>query len=486
MAIDFLSALARYQPYLSPADFKRLLNESAESAATAVRVNHLKVADAKGALNQWQARYGWETQPVPFAPDALQIRAAQTSPSQTHEHRFGYYYLQDAASLLPVSLFSPERQGHLMLDMAASPGGKTTQMVDSMRDRGFVMANDSSASRLAALRTVLQLWGATNTVVTNYAGEKLGDWFPGVFDQVLLDAPCSMESLRQSASHPHRPITSDERARLASRQLALLLSAVRAAKIGGEVVYSTCTLAPEEDEQVLDGLLKACPDAVAIAPPPAELVQAQGLISFEGQNFDPQVANSIRVWPFTFGTNGFFAAKIIKLKDLPSSESQPPHRDFSATGFVKMSPSRLADVYQLAAETYGFDFARTCADLGLDVFQRDTTLFLLPSMYLAHFSSLPYHALGMPLGKLIKNTVEFSVDFVSRFHGAFTRNTWTLPESLTGQWLSGADILSLEIPGARPGTVIAINDSNGVNLGAGKLNPGRLRNLLPNRNVRAW
>ena len=107
MAIDFLSALARYQPYLSPADFKRLLNESAESAATAVRVNHLKVADAISALNQWQARYGWETQPVPFAPDALQIRAAQTSPSQTHEPRFGYYYLQDAASLLPVSLFSP-------------------------------------------------------------------------------------------------------------------------------------------------------------------------------------------------------------------------------------------------------------------------------------------------------------------------------------------------------------------------------------------
>lgn len=81
---------------------------------------------------------------------------------------------------------------------------------------------------------------------------------------------------------------------------------------------------------------------------------------------------------------------------------------------------------------------------------------------------------------------EFSVDFVSRFHGAFTRTTWTLPESLTGQWLSGADIRSLEIPGARPGTVIAIKDSNGVNLGAGKLNPGRLRNLLPNRNVRAW
>src|SRR5690606_15378550 len=103
-------------------------------------------------------------------------------------------------------------------------------------------------SRLQALRVVLLTWGAANTAITNFPGEKLGVWFPETFDRVLLDAPCSMEGLRVSASHPSRPITPGERERLAARQSALLESAVSSARVGAEIVYSTCTLAPEEDE----------------------------------------------------------------------------------------------------------------------------------------------------------------------------------------------------------------------------------------------
>jgi len=189
---------------------------------------------------------------------------AKLLPGQTLEHRLGYYYVQDAASILPVSLFSTSTTPKLVLDMAASPGGKTTQLVDHNLDRDFVIANDSSASRLSALRTVLQVWGSANHMITNFAGERLGDWFPQTFDRILLDAPCSMESLRVSASHPPRPITSDERSRLATRQLALLISAAKALKPGGELVYSTCTLAPEEDEAVVNALLDLAPDAFQI------------------------------------------------------------------------------------------------------------------------------------------------------------------------------------------------------------------------------
>ncbi len=94
-----------------------------------------------------------------FCQYAVQILQAEIAPSQTIEHQFGYYYIQDAASTLPVALFNPINKNHLVLDIAASPGGKTTQLIDRSLDRAFIIANDSSASRLSALRVVSQNWG---------------------------------------------------------------------------------------------------------------------------------------------------------------------------------------------------------------------------------------------------------------------------------------------------------------------------------------
>ena len=206
---------------------------------------------------------------------------------------------------MPVSLFSPTPKASLTLDMAASPGGKTTQLVDSVSDQSLVIANDSSTSRLKALRSVTEIWGTLNTTLTNFPGEKWGSWYPETFDRVLLDAPCSMESLRDSPTHPHRPISQDERLRLAERQLALLASAISAAKIGGEVVYSTCSLAPEEDEFVLDSLIKRFPGCIEVDQSISQAYGTQGLTAFETRALDPSVEGSLRVWPDTFNTNGF-------------------------------------------------------------------------------------------------------------------------------------------------------------------------------------
>ena len=93
----------------------------------------------------------------------------------------------------------------------------------------------------------------------NYPGERFGSWFPVTFDKVLLDAPCSGESLRTAERRKTQPVSAKERQALHRRQVELLDSAFRALKPGGEVVYATCSLAPEEDEAVLDALLNLYP-----------------------------------------------------------------------------------------------------------------------------------------------------------------------------------------------------------------------------------
>ena len=258
-------SLTRYKAYLSADDFAKLQSVTSQAAPLSVRINLLKNPKPLESLNDWRSRYGWQTKPVPFWNAACQILRSETLASQTVEHRFGYYYIQDAASILPVALFDPIQADQLILDMAASPGGKTTQLMDRSLDKAFILANDSSFSRLNALRVVSQTWGLANYAICNYPGEKIGDWYPNTFDRVLLDAPCSMESLRVSESHPFRVISSSERERLAARQLTLLISAIKACKIGSEVVYSTCTMAPEEDESVINNFINLFPNCIEIA-----------------------------------------------------------------------------------------------------------------------------------------------------------------------------------------------------------------------------
>ena len=478
-----IDALQRYEPYLSAEAYHALLATIHEPAPIALRVNLLKNEDPMRALEKWSGWYGWECSPVPFCSVGFQLLRYNNPPSQTVEHRLGYYYLQDAASMLPVSLFSPLTNKGLTLDLAASPGGKTTQLVDSSQDHSLVMANDASASRLPALKVVLQTWGALNTVITNYPGEKWGAWFPETFDRVLLDAPCSMESLRVSTSHPHRPITPDERSRLAARQLALLESAVAATHIGGEIVYSTCTLAPEEDEAVLDAFLKAHPGVIQIDPTPSRQLQAPGLTYFNGKAFDPQVAGCLRLWPHLLGTNGFFAALLKKIGTMPTVEAKKPTREFAGTGLIRLSPIQTNQLCRQVQSLYDFDLAAVLETYQCALYQRAAQVWLIPEKYLTRFSSLPYAFLGFPLGKLIGTRLELSFEMVSRFGDAFNANIFVLPDEHYQDWLSGVDLRGLPLEGVEMGTVVAIRDKLGRNLGAGKALPKRLRNLLPSRSL---
>lgn len=471
-------ALTRYAPLLGEDGLACLVAEQARPLPAALRLNPFKV-DAGRAISELSGRYGWQVSRVPFCPLGWQVLEAPGPISQTSEHRAGQYYIQDAASMLPVELFDMQNlpEHPVILDMAASPGGKTTHLVDRSGDVGLVIANDASPSRLQALRIVLQNWGAANTAITGYSGDLFGQAFPETFDAVLLDAPCSMENLRSTESHPMRPISPSERRGLAQRQLRLLESALRTVKPGGQIVYSTCTLAPEEDEGVLDELMQMYPMAVQIEPPPQRLgIQAPGLEGDGVRQYHPDVSLALRLWPHTAGTSGFFAARLTKIDSLPGSTTLPPQRPFEKTGLTRLSTKDLETLGNGLMESYGLEIFSWLEEQSLTLWQRGNDVYAIPDLYMSLFAELPYHSLGLLVGQHTPDGFIPAHDWLARFNYQVQSQVLDLPAEFRLRWLAGEDFPNNGLPFAAR-SMVMVRDEAGCFLGRGRVLPGRIKQL---------
>jgi 16S rRNA (cytosine1407-C5)-methyltransferase len=381
--------------------------------------------------------------------------------------------------MVPVSLFDFDEPHPVILDMAASPGGKTTHLIDRTLDNGFILANDGSKSRIAALRAVLANWGGANFTITNYPGESFGEWYPETFDRVLLDAPCSMENLRPTPNRPLRETTRDERLRLKERQIQLLSSGLQCLKIGGQMVYATCSLAPEEDEAVLNALLHAYPNSIEILNVSQKVpFDTPGLTHFREESFHPAVQNALRLWPHITGMSGFFCALIRKTASVRSTSTPPPTRDFNRTGLQRLSPLELDSVSEIISRNYGIELREITEAEDLEVCDRHDQVFLIPSRYLQDFQTLPFEYIGLPIGRKIGEDIEPSPEFISRFGHRFSQGTIQITESDVPQWIAGRDIRHPNTSLKPNGQYLLVKDPDGRNLGLGKLLPKRLRNML--------
>ena len=474
-------SLDEYRSFLSAAEFEQLLQAVQRPLPSAVRINTLKIA-VDDARCTWPAWYGWQVRPVPFCGAGWQVTGE--SIAKTLEHKLGFYYIQDAASMLPVEMFSFEQDEPLVLDMAAAPGGKTTHLVCKMGNRGLAIANDANRSRIPPLRAKLQDWGAMNAAITIYPGEQFGSWFPEVFDKVLLDAPCSGESLRAAERHKMQPVSAKEREALHRRQVDLLVSAFHALRPGGEVIYATCSLAPEEDEAVLDALLSLYSHQATIETADHLLpVPAPALASDGGRVFHPKVRRAIRLWPHLLDTSGFFAALIRKSDSVDARPSQPPVRSLGDAGFARMGQRETASVCDRLLRDYGFDFEAVIERQALALWERGGMIYAIPELFLAHFADLPCVSAGMQVGELDEGTgVIPSHELVARFSAQFAGRRLTLADDRAEVWLGGRDLRGVQTVYV-PGEIILLEDERSRFLGLGKVLDKRIRNLLPRRLV---
>ncbi len=469
-------SLGRFLPLLADADQAALLADLLLPLRQSLRVNPHKTRP--DAIHEWAARYGWTVENIPYCPDGWRVEPSPDGvlPSGTIEHRLGQFYIQEAASMLPVELFDGLEtvEQPLILDLAASPGGKTTHLAARSMERGLVLANDSSTDRITALRLVLQTWGAPNTAVSNFPGERFGAWFPETFDFVLLDAPCSMQGLRATDAHPLRPITPREQSSLARRQTQLLESGLRAAKTGGQVVYSTCTLSPEEDEGVLDALLKRYPDALEVVEPHLPF-PAPGLTEFDGLEFNPQVKKAARLWPHLYHTAGFFAALLRKVGETPVERLDPPFRPLEKASFFLLEHKELQALTGMIQQDYDLDLPALLEQHSLTLYRRNRLIFAFPELFLSRFGDFPVQAAGLLFAEETPEGLLPAAEFVNRFWRGFPTGQVCLPKELFPAWIRGEDV-AIE-SGLLSGKMVVVLDESGHLLGRGRAMPGKIRNL---------
>ena len=220
-----------------------------------------------------------------------------------------------------VALLQPQ-PGEWVCDLCAAPGGKTTQIAGRLRGEGFLLCNEINPKRAKILGRNIERLGVANALVTNEHPGKLAERYAAYFDRVLIDAPCSGEGMFRKEEAAVTDWSQETVEMCARRQAEILHSGAMLVRPGGRLVYSTCTFAPEENEEAIDRFLEAHPEFVP------ETVEAPWFA--KGEN------GSFRMWPHKLLGEGHFAAVLRKTGgdeedvSVPSGEKLPrPWQDFA-------------------------------------------------------------------------------------------------------------------------------------------------------------
>jgi len=296
--------------YSSLTDFEKFREFSFYYLRKSIRVNTLKID-----INKLVKRVSkeWKLEPVPWCKEGFWIEHRGEGDEKRRdvgnliEHVLGYIYVQEAASMIPPLVLDPQ-PGERVLDMCAAPGSKTTQIAQYMKNKGALVGNDVTGIRLAALGINTQRCGVRNIIMTRMQGHR----FYGIeFDRVLVDAPCSGTGTIRKSLKTIDMWNPKLASYLAKTQKSLAKTAFTLLKPGGTMVYSTCTLEPEENEGVVDFLLNTFPDA-RVEEINLDIKRSECVTNFEGKTYSDEVKKCLRIWPQDNDTEGFFVAKIRK------------------------------------------------------------------------------------------------------------------------------------------------------------------------------
>jgi NOL1/NOP2/sun family putative RNA methylase len=272
-----------------------------ETTPKAIRVNPLRTTDEK--LVETLTEQGVTLEKIPYLDHGYKVLESPFSLGASIEYLLGHYSLQETASQYPVQALQPTAEDRV-LDMASAPGGKTTQAAAYMQNRGVIVAVDINRDRLYATENNVERCGVTNTSIHHVDALDLPD--KEGFTKTLLDAPCSGNYVTDS--HWFKRRTEEDIERNAELQKSLITKALSLLVSGGELLYSTCSLEPEENEQNIQWLIENHD---------VELVELDGpgvpaLTRIQDISLDPKISYCRRFWPDQTGTQGFFVAKVVK------------------------------------------------------------------------------------------------------------------------------------------------------------------------------
>jgi len=295
-----------------PAECVQYMEASDRPRPLVIRTNTLKT-NRKDLMETLRKR-GVTVEDIDWSKVAIKVTESSVPIGATPEYLAGHYMLQSAASLNPVMALAP-LPGEKVLDMSAAPGGKTSYIAQLMKNSGTLIANDLKMERQKATVANLHRLGVKNAVVCCYDGRKIGSNMKG-FDRVLLDAPCSGLGVISRDQSVKIQRTVRDIQRISHLQKELLRAAVDAvdphSPTGGIVVYSTCSVSTEENEQVVDFILRR--RFVRLVETGLE-VGKPGFTRHKERRFHPSLVLTRRFYPHVHNMDGFYVAKLKKYKN---------------------------------------------------------------------------------------------------------------------------------------------------------------------------
>ena len=434
------------------------------------RTYGLRVNTAKLSCQEFEALSPFKLQPIPWISNGY-FYNEENRPARCPYYQAGLYYLQEPSAMTPASRL-PIEPGDFVLDLCAAPGGKATALGAALNDTGFLLANDISTSRARALLRNLELFGIKNMLVTDEKPAKLAQRFPSFFNKILLDAPCSGEGMFRKEEALARDWTPEKSAELSDIQKDLVLKAADMLRPGGMLLYSTCTFAPCEDEEVVAYLLSERPDMELIEMPGYEGFSA-GHPKFAGAAaaFDSEeLRKCVRIFPHKMDGEGHFLALFRKKGD-----SLPPVFRSSGKGPDKNTRKWLDEFFaEIGLKTLGgqeFDWNR------VEV-RKDKVYYQLP--FPLDLRGISFLRSGLYLGDLKKNRFEPSQPLALALHKGDIEATISLSvsdERIT-RYLKG-ETLNIEPDEAAHKKGWHLLCADGYPVGFGKLVNGILKNKYP-------
>lgn len=305
MAAQLPSSFSERMMDLLGTDYNQFADSYKETPNGGVRVNTLKIS-----VEKLQALSTLELEPIPWCPTGFYTEDGARPGKHPHYHA-GLYYIQEPSAMAPVELLDVQ-PGDRVLDLCAAPGGKSTQISAKLSGEGLLITNDLHPERTKALAKNLELYGVRNGIVLNESPDHIAAAFPLYFDKILIDAPCSGEGMFRKDEDMVKQWDSGTPAKYAAMQRDILRSAAIALAPGGTLVYSTCTFATEENEEIIAEFISEHPQF--------SVITVGGTGSF-APGFG-ELSGTARLWPHKVKGEGHFMAVLQHVGPKVSAEER--------------------------------------------------------------------------------------------------------------------------------------------------------------------
>lgn len=471
---NFIDSIERELPdHLSMEDFIAYSNQPLRLS---IRVNTLKISVTD--FIELMTPKGWQFDSIPWCAEGFWITNSQKIQlGNTIEHLQGLFYIQEASSMLPpTALFKNENSQNIkvqtdtvVLDMASAPGSKTTQIAGLMQNKGLLVANEYSASRVKVLHANIARMGVANCALTHFDARVFGEYLFETFDSILLDAPCSGEGTIRKDPDALKNWDNNENKGIVATQKALIESAFLALKVGGNMVYSTCALSRQENQDVCNHLKTTFGNAVEFASLEKLFPNAEKACTKEG---------FLHVWPQIYDSEGFFVAKFTKKTTLNIKPIKKKKRlvfPFSPVNRIENDAIRA-----YFKETFNFEF-----DSGV-FYHRDNEIWLFPKEFPAFIGKFKFDRIGIKIAEKFKKGFRAQHEWARAFGQQSDKNVVYLNVEQAKAYVMGRDISFTDIQQdnleSLQGEILVLLD--GQVLGLAKRVNQRLKNNYPRDLVR--